>query len=64
MDANYIARFLKELGSAIEETQPDKEDLDEGVERFIIIQMLKGNISLSESVKLLQLKDAVIECFE
>ena len=64
MDINYIARFLEAAGTAMIQTGVRKEAIDEGLEHFIVTQLLAGEIDFKEADKLSELKEAIINCLE
>lgn len=64
MDINYIAAFLRSIGEAIQSTNPTKEEVDFGIEHFIIILMLEGFIDVEEAYKLARIKEAILEALE
>lgn len=64
MDINYIAAFLRSTGEAIKRTNPTKEEIDFGIEHFIIIQMSEGFIDAEEANKLARIKEAILEALE
>ena len=64
MDTNYIARFLEAAGTAMIQPGVCKEAIGEGLEHFIVTQLLAGEIYFKEANKLSQLKEAIINCLE
>ena len=64
MDINYIARFLEAAGTAMIQTGASKKAIGEGLEYFIVTQLLAGEIDFKEANKLSQLKEAILNCLE